>query len=72
MKKTAIILALIVLGLAITGCMPEEKTPTAPADESVEDISEEVAEIDSTLDGELAELDQLDQELAELESLDLG
>jgi len=70
MKKLAIVLALIVLGLVIVGC----GTPsTAPADElDFSDVTAEVSAIDAELDADLSELDSLDQALADLEALDLG
>ncbi len=65
--KKVIILALIVLSLVIVGCAPQ------PADElNFDAITEDVTDINSALDSDLAELDALDQDLAELEALDLG
>lgn len=70
MKK--ITFALIILGLVFTGCAMQ-KDNTAPSEDiNVDEISADVAAIDSALDSDLAELDALDQELADLNALDLG
>ncbi|MBN1645354.1 hypothetical protein JW851_04965 [Candidatus Woesearchaeota archaeon] len=69
MKKTAIILALIVLGLLIAGCAKDGVTAGEP---TVDDVERDLQEITDTLDSDLAELDALDQELAEIEAMDLG
>lgn len=69
MKKVAIVLALIVLGLVIVGCGVQPSTTTDELDFS--DITADVAVIDAELDADLSELDALDQELADIEALDL-
>jgi outer membrane murein-binding lipoprotein Lpp len=71
MKKSLIVLALIVLGLVIVGCATEPSTTTTP-DADLDAISAEVNDLNSALDSDLTELDALDQELADIEALDLG
>lgn len=69
MKKLLLaILALIVFGSVLVGCV---KQAAVQEDVSTADIDQATQEIDAALNGDMTELDTLDAELTELESLNL-
>jgi len=74
MKKLLItLMALMLLSAILSGCAQKQPT-TSPGtqDADVEEISQDIQEIENTLDSELDELEALSNELQELESMDLG
>lgn len=69
MKKTIAILAILALLVLISGCAQKEVQKTA-ADNTANQIDNEVGLIDEIMDSDMSDLETLDNELAELDELE--